>query len=272
LFWLLARPFPEPDLDYDENIDPRVHIFFSTVAFRYGHSEVGDMMQRAKQGDFGQFPLWQYSKLWKHYFDPYFVLNSGISTLWQGMAYQSQQSSDLYFSDSIRNSLFQGYSKHPKYDLMAMDIQRSRDHGIPSCNEARIAYGLSPIEDWDDFYFMDKRNGQNETQIYNDVSFVYRNPWEADSFVCGLAEKWVDSKIASKHHDYSNLGKLFEAAIISQFQRTRIGDRFWYTRNLDEVHCNGDLPDINSRSLADVIRDNSVDQIDIPNSLFKIDN
>jgi len=269
LYWLLARPFPEPDF-YDQDIDPRIHIFFSTVAFRYGHSEIGDIVKRARQGQFGQFPQWQYSKLWKHYSDPYFDINYGIYSVWQGMASQLQQSSDLFFSDTIRNQLFQGYSKRPLYDLMAMDIQRSRDHGIPSCNDARIAYGLPSIDNWDDFYFMDKANGQNEQQVQGRVSSVYQNPWEADSFVCGLAEKWVTSQYSQQHGDYSNLGKLFEAAVISQFQRTRIGDRFWYLRNLDEVHCYGELPDMTSRTLADVIRDNCMEEISIPDEVFRV--
>jgi len=153
---------------------------------------------------------------------------------------------------------------------MALDIQRARDHGIPSCNDARIAYGLPAIDNWNDFTFMDKGNGQNEQEVHNEISSVYDNPWEADSFACGLAEKWVNSKYASQHHDYSNLGKLFEAAVISQFQRTRIGDRFWYTRNLDEVHCYGALPDMTNRTLADVIRDNCDQRVDIPDDVFKV--
>jgi len=72
LYWLLARPFPEKDY-YDEHCDPRIHIFFSTVAFRYGHSEIHDLMQRSMRGHYGSFPHWQHSKLSHHFFDPYYV-------------------------------------------------------------------------------------------------------------------------------------------------------------------------------------------------------
>jgi len=262
LYWLLARPFPEPDLDYDDKIDPRIHVFFSTVAFRYGHSEVSDLINIYSGKGSGP-------KLSDHYFDPYFLLDVGVNSLWEGMAYQLQQSPDEKFADSIRNHLFDGHN-HYHYDLMSFDIQRARDHGIPSCNHARIAYGLHPIEDWEYFDFLDKANGANEKEVESEVSHVYKNPWVADAFICGLAEKWVDSKYAEKHHDYSNLGKLFEAAIISQFQRLRIGDRFWYTRHIETVCSHGDLEDVRHRTLADVIRDNAVEKIDLPDYIFRV--
>jgi len=266
LYWLLARPFPEPDLDYDENIDPRIHVFFSTVAFRYGHSEISDLIKRSIYGQ-KKDAAW----LKDHYFDPYYLLGEGgVSSIWEGMATQLQQSPDEYIASSVRNHLFEGHNPY-NYDLLALDIQRSRDHGIPSCNNARIAYGLHAVEDWDYFNFLDKTNGAIKEEVEHAVSEVYKNPWEADAFICGLAEKWVDSKYAEKHHDYSNLGKLFEAAIISQFQRLRIGDRFWYTRHLETVCSNGDLEDVKERTLADVIRDNSVHKIWIPDYLFRVD-
>jgi len=72
-----------------------------------------------------------------------------------------------------------------------------------------------------------------------------------------------------KDNDYSNLGDLFEAAIISQFQRTRTGDRYWYTRNLDIINCDGDLENVQHRKLSDIIRDN-VKSCHIPDEVFKV--
>jgi len=268
MVWLLARPFPEKDY-YDEHCDPRVHIFFSTVAFRYGHSELGDLLYDMFNGNYGSFPHYHAALLKDHYFDPDFVTSVKLSQVFEGLAGTIQQSVDTQMADSIRNFLFLEPNTKPEYDLFAIDIQRGRDHRIPSYNHARVAYGLKPFDSWEDFNFLDEKLGQDKHELKHQLKSVYRNPWEADSFVAGLAANWVRTEYTRKHHDYSNLGDLFEAAIISQFQRTRTGDRFWYSRNLDIINCHGDLEPVEHRTLANVIRDN-VKHVHIPDDVFKV--
>jgi len=195
-------------------------------------------------------------------------LDADLASLFEGLAYQVQKSPDTKISDGVRNYLFPGDDKHPHFDLFAVDIQRARDHKVPTYNHARIAYGLYPVESWHDFNSLDERLGENEHELKKELSKVYRSPWEADSIVGGLAADWVRTSYTKKHHDYSNLGDLFEAAVISQFQRLRTGDRFWYSRNLDEVNCHGALAPVEHRTLADVIRDN-VPHVHIPDNVFK---
>jgi len=267
LFWLLGRPFPEPDY-YDPECDPRVHIFFSTVAFRYGHSECGDLLEKVYSGHYGKFPYYHAALLADHFFDPFYVTDVKLSHIFEGLARTVQQSPDNQIADSIRNWLWK--SPHaPSLDLFSIDIQRGRDHKIPSYNHVRVAYGLKPFHSWDDFHSLDERLGVDKHELKHKLGTVYRNPWEADSIVAGLAADWVRTPFSEKHHDYSNLGDLFEAAVISQFQRTRVGDRFWYSRNLDEINCHGDLEPVQHRTLADVIRDNIKD-VHIPDDVFKV--
>jgi len=266
LFWLLARPFPAKDY-YDPECDPRIHIFFSTVAMRYGHSEIGDLMVNTFKGHYGKFPLWQAARLSDHYFDPKFVIDVNIAHVFEGLAGTIQHSVDHEISDSIRNELFKS-PHHQSFDLWSIDIQRSRDHKIPSYNHARVAYGLKPFHSWHDFNSLDDRLEQDPNEIKHKLSKVYRNPWEADAIVPGVCANWVRTKFTDEHNDYSNIGDLFEAAIISQFQRTRTGDRFWYSRNLDEINCEG-LEPVQHRTLAKVIRDN-FEECHIPDDVFKV--
>jgi len=46
-------------------------------------------------------------------------------------------------------------------DLMAVNIQRGRDHGLPDYNTARKEFGLEPAESWADL----SPNCNNETLI-----------------------------------------------------------------------------------------------------------
>jgi len=185
------------------------------------------------------------------------------------MAGSVQASPDEQIADSVRNWLFGGNHHNPHNDLFSIDIQRGRDHKIPSYNHVRVAYGLKPFHSWEDFTSLKEDLGVNQHELKHKLSTVYRNPWEADSIVAGLAADWVRTEYTRKHHDYSNLGELFEAAVISQFQRTRVGDRFWYSRNLDEINCHGELEPVQHRTLFAVIKDNIKD-VHIPHQVFKV--
>jgi len=268
LFWLLARPFPDKDY-YDPTCDPRIHIFFSTVANRYGHSEIGDWIISIANGNYGKFASWH---LYDHYFDPYFPVDIDICDIFEGMSRSVSKSNDHKISDSIRNYLFMENGQ-VKYDLFAIDIQRGRNHYIPDYNHARISYGLEPLDTWEDFDSLDERLGENARGIKQDLAKIYRNPWEADAIIAGMAADWVRTPETLRRHDVSNLGELFEAAIISQFQRSRVGDRFWYTRNLDIIDCDRELEPVLSRTLADVIRDNFLrgrEDCFIPDNVWKV--
>jgi len=77
--------------------------FFAEVAFRYGHSEVSNLIKLAVQGSFGVFPFWQYVQMDQVYFEPGFVKSVDVNSVWLGMANMIQQSMDGQFDDTLRN-------------------------------------------------------------------------------------------------------------------------------------------------------------------------
>ena len=113
-------------------------------------------------------------------------------------------------------------------DLMAVNMQRARDHGLPDFNSARLAYGLPRVNSFEDLnplYGIDSiiTNGiENLRDVYNnDID-------RCDIWACGLAET-----VPSGYEDrFPNLptgpGELFAEVLFDQFMRIRHGDRFWY--------------------------------------------
>lgn len=112
-------------------------------------------------------------------------------------------------------------------DLMAVNMQRARDHGLPDFNSARLAYGLQPVtsfEQLNPLYGIDPiiTNGiENLRDVYNN------NISRCDIWACGLAET-IPSDREGDAGVPSGPGELFTEVLYDQFMRIRHADRFWY--------------------------------------------
>lgn len=262
LFWLMGgRAFDIPYTGYNPHVSPDIDVVFSTAAFRYGHSEINEQVKKMIGGGYGSYARTYFSNLWETFFDNRFVTEDGIGPILQGMASHAQSSNDNQFADSVRNDLFRGNGPR-KYDLMAADIQRSRDHGLPKYNEVRAAYGLPRVPSWDKFKGLNKFLEVDGVELIHLLKSVYPTPDDCDFFVCGLCEDWVqvprERILTGLYDDYSHIGESFEAVIIKQFASIRDGDRLWYElpENYAKLYSLG-LEDVNSRFLSEIIRDNT---------------
>jgi peroxidase len=93
--------------------------------------------------------------------------------------------------------------------LGSLNIQRGRDHGIPSYNEIRKFLGLSPVSSMAD------RPEEISPENWDALAQVYKNPDEVDVYPAGLSETPIPgnrlkilnaSKIrGSFHHNTSQL-------------------------------------------------------------------
>jgi hypothetical protein len=218
---------------YNASIDPTIYTEFSTGVFRYGHSEVDDYVYRVDANN-NTIPEGHLTLKESYYASPYTIMQVGIEPIIRGMAYFRQNAVDIYFVDALRNYLF-GSPGTGGLDLASVNIERGREHGLPSFNDLRRLYGLDPFVNWADI--------NPDPAVYTKLAAAYANIEDCDIYTCGLAEIHDQGLLA-------NLGNTFTTMVIDQYSRVRDGDRFWYENGQwDET----DFQAIKSSTLRDII-------------------
>ncbi|CAD7699985.1 unnamed protein product, partial [Ostreobium quekettii] len=182
--------------------------FFATVSYRYGHSEVMEIVQRLDEN--GQEIPAGHLLLFESYFRPTNGLAAGIEPLLRGMSVGQQSSGSPHFPSALQTYLF-GNPVHRGTDLFARNIQRGRDHGIPDYNSAREHLGLQRKATFEDI--------TTQTYLQRILEALYGDVGSIDAYIGGLSE--------DAHMD-SNIGELFYVSMLEQYVRIRDGDRFYF--------------------------------------------
>ncbi|MGC1246599.1 MAG: peroxidase family protein [Spirulinaceae cyanobacterium] len=219
---------------YKDDVNPGISNEFSTAAYRVGHTMLSPNLLRLDENG-NPIPEGNIA-LRDAFFSPHRVINEGgIDPILRGLATQQAQEVDTLVIDDVRNFLF-GVPGSGGFDLASLNIQRGRDHGLPSYNEARIALGLGAARSFADL--------TRDAELQNAFAGVYNDINDVDFWIGGLAEKHTNGGI---------VGELFATVIKDQFTRLRDGDRFWYTN----VFSGERLQELEDTTLAEVIRRNT---------------
>ncbi|TWT34384.1 peroxidase [Blastopirellula retiformator] len=193
---------------YDETVDPAISSLFSNAAYRVGHTQLFSEIQRLDE-QLNSLPGGSL-ELRYAFFNPQAVAADGIEPYLRGLYLsQSEEIDELVISD-VRNFLF-GPPGAGGLDLAAINIQRGRDLGLPSYNQARIDFGLPAATSFSEIS-SDPAVALKLEQAYGDVDLV-------DIWVGGVAEDHVAG---------AQLGPLFQRIIADQFARARDGDRYYF--------------------------------------------
>ncbi len=158
-----------------------------------------------------------------------------------GLAKQIAEEIDTLVVDDVRNFLF-GLPGAGGFDLLSLNIQRGRDHGLGSYNDVREELGLKRITNFSEI--------TSDLGLQTKLANAYENIDQIDLFIGGLAENDFASSL---------IGETFHTIITDQFVRLRTGDRFFYLNDPDLLAI---VPEIKNVRLSDIIRRNSnVDNI-----------
>jgi hypothetical protein len=234
---------------YDVGVDSSIDVFFSTCSFRYGHSGVSGVTRLL---DSEWEPLPQDPILMRDLFDDterlirrvddYYDTRQGgggmgggrrgpgspaIMAVLRGLTHDPTHAPDASFVDDM--SLFMAGS-------VAKNIQRGRDNGLPSYNEARAWFGLEPARS-----YLDLANGTERVAQILEELYGVGNIDDVDAYVGAMLE------VPSSKDDV--LGALNLASMRDQWERLRNGDRLYYRNRLTAQEIQA-LP-----TFADLVRE-----------------
>lgn len=224
---------------YREDIDPSITNAFAAAAFRYGHTLISGNMEVYSPFGTVQNNL----RLSENHFSPFILYQQGgVDSLLRGLSIQASQKFDNLFTEELTNHLFGGRNPFGM-DLVALNIQRGRDHALPNYNKWRQICGLPAARNFDDL------RDVMSPQVINHLRKLYNDVNDIDIYIGGIAETPTAGSL---------LGHTFLCVVGDQFARLRLGDRFYYENGgLESSFSEAQLEQIRQTSLARVMCDNS---------------
>jgi len=327
-----------PYQGYDPDVDPTLSNEFATVGYR-AHSMIhGEIEMEVAADRYTAAQLAAFEDegievvveagavelavpLNLAFGSPHLVPALGLGPLLAGLAGEPQYKNDEQFDNQLRSVLFmEPNTDDPECldgptlpqcftqavaDLGVIDVARAADHGIPSYNDLREAYGLTPKasftditgEDTDEFPDdpeIDAANPLDDPDILDfvelrdaDGNVIPLDSEEAEAeAVVGIRRTTLAARLAAIYGDVdaldpftgmiseehlpgSDLGELQHAIWAEQFTALRDGDRFFFANDpaLDNIEQQYGIT--YERTLRQVILDNTdLGAGDVPASMF----
>ncbi|XP_067656798.1 peroxidase-like [Haliotis asinina] len=218
--------------NYNESLDPSLSNVFSTAAFRFGHSMVPENFTiGSKVVDTGD--------LFKR---TNFLINN-LNDVVGSLLEAPGERADAWYVDGMRDRMFEeDPAAKDGLDIVSLNIQRGREHGLRSYNEWREYCGLTKINSF--------TNGTDFGGIQaQDLKDIYESVDDIDLYSGGISE--VPNLPAA-------VGKTYMCLIGEQFRKLRDGDRFWF-ESTDSVtgFTASQIDQLKKASLSRIICDNA---------------
>ncbi|NXP53088.1 DUOX2 oxidase, partial [Heliornis fulica] len=155
-----------------------------------------------------------------------------VDNLLLGMSSQIAEREDNIVVEDLQDYWY-GPLKYSRTDYVASWLQRGRDLGLPTYNQARERFGLEPLQNWSDLA------PHLEQQVLEKVAALYDNDTARLELLPGGMLEANSS--------------LFSAIILDQFVRLREGDRFWFENTKNGLFTAEETRRIHSTTFRDVL-------------------
>ena len=164
---------------YDPMVNPSAAQGFTTAAYRFGHSLLPSTIERWSPSH--RFIGTQ--KLSEMLQQPYDLFKPGWADHYVlGMVNQVAQAMDDSVTSEVTNHLFEEPGEEFGLDLAALNLQRGREHGIPSYPRYREWCGLGVVASWGDLA------GVMANQTVAAYQRLYDSPADLDLWSAGVVE------------------------------------------------------------------------------------
>ena len=237
-----------------EILDPTIAVEFSGAAYRLGHTLLSNSIRTVDTGGTGSISLRD------AFFTPDVVSQNGADNILLGLSYQQANDADHRVIDDVRNNLF-GPPGNGGSDLVAINLQRGRDLGIPSYTT--VYNSLNPDNPIESFEDLNPIFGPDVAALFVEA---YDNVEDIDLWLAGLAELPAQ--------EGALLGPTFSAIVGDQFARLRQYDSYFYTDQLANeesflsVVSNAIDSDIANTRLSDIISNHVANPELVPENAF----
>ncbi|XP_042893245.1 peroxidase-like isoform X1 [Penaeus japonicus] len=221
---------------YSAGINAAISAPFSGAAFRFGHSQIpGNLQEMDRHGDASS------TAMSSVFMKPFSLYNQGtLTNMMRGELAQSSTHVDPFFSPQVAGKLFRGEMPFG-LDLVALNVQRGRDHGLPPYTAMRTVCNLRPVSSFEDL------QPDLQSNMVEQLEKLYSHVDDIDLFIGGLAERPVPGGL---------VGPTFACILADQFFRLKVGDRYWYeTDDPDTQFTPTQLVEIRKSSLARILCD-----------------
>lgn len=175
------------------------------------------------------------------------MLKTEYDAVARGLMFQPKNAGA--FPVELINFMFRG-QRQAGSDLMSMDIQRNRDHGIPPYTQFREFCNLSPVDSFEDL--APSVSDENIEKLRS----MYESVHDIDLYVGAGLENYVGSLTPS-----------MSCFTIEQYKRFKCGDRFFYTNDVNgHPFTEAQMTQLKSDSFSRMVCDNTgITQV-VPNA------
>lgn len=249
-----------PRSNNDNFIKPSILQEFNTAAFRMGHSQAKSFIELFEPDDTLSQQSFFLADSLQQAGGPFFPDRQGITTnrlfidnVMRGLLRSLAETVDSSITRDIHSRLFRINHNPLGFDLISINIQRGRDHGLPTYATVR---GINTFEE---MYPTTSR------AAIRALKTMYASVHDIDLYVGGLFETPLPG---------ASVGPTFANIIAKQFRILRVTDRFFYDDLSQSVSFTPkQLAEIQKTSLAHIICSNNDGTIlNIQPNAFKFPN
>ncbi|XP_026488230.2 heme peroxidase 2 [Vanessa tameamea] len=242
--------------EYSPTCNPAIVTEFAAAAFRFGHSLLRPHLPRLSPT---YQPVDPPILLRDGFFRPDMFMNHPpmVDELMRGLASTPMETLDQFITGEVTNHLFEDRRiPFSGIDLVALNVQRARDHGIPSYNNYRALCNLKRATTFEDLA------REIPDEVIARFKRIYATVDDIDLFPGGMSERPLQGGL---------VGPTFACIIAIQFRQLRKCDRFWYENdNRAARFTEQQLSEIRKSTLSKVLCDNFDIASDIQRASFDL--